>query len=496
MQYLLALDQGTTSSRAILFDRDGDIVGVAQKEFPQHFPQPGWVEQDPEDIWQTQLQVAERVLTEAGVNRSEIAGIGIANQRETTLIWDRESGKPIHRAIVWQDRRTAEACRGYREQGHADTVRERTGLVIDPYLAATKIQWILNHVEGASAQAEKGSLAFGTVDTWLLWKLTGGRVHATDATNASRTLLCNLRSGQWDMEMIRLFDIPAKLLPTIRDTSGHFGEVQCGSSLDGLPILAMAGDQHAALYGQACFTPGMAKSTYGTGCFILMHTGDEPHLSRHNLLSTVAWQIKGKREYALEGSVFIGGAVVQWLRDQLGIITSASQVETLAGEVEDAGGIYFVPAFAGLGAPHWDASARGLVIGMTRGTNKSHLARAALEAIAFQCGDVLDTMLKDADVPLTELRVDGGAVENNLLMQFQADLIQVPVIRPEVTETTALGAAALAGLAADIWPSKEALAERWKIDRRFEPKLPKEAAQDLRRGWRKALERAKNWDSA
>lgn len=495
MQYILALDQGTTSSRAILFDKRGDIAGMAQRELPQHFPQPGWVEQDPLDIWNTQRQVAEQVLREAGAVPREITAIGIANQRETTVIWERATGRPIYRAIVWQDRRTSEACEALRSAGYSETVRDRTGLVIDPYLAATKIRWILENVPGARDRAERGELAFGTVDTWLLWNLTGGKEHATDASNASRTLLCDLRTGQWDLEMLRLFDVPARLLPTIRDTSGPFGSVSCGSVLDGLPILAMAGDQHAALYGQACFSPGMTKSTYGTGCFILMQTGAEPRPSRHHLLSTVAWQIDGKREYALEGSVFIGGAVVQWLRDQMEMIRHADEIEALAERVPDSGGVYFVPAFAGLGAPHWDASARGLIIGMTRGTNRSHLARAALDAIAYQCSDVIETMREETGLPIGELRVDGGAVENNLLMQVQADLMQVPVLRPEITETTALGAAGLAGRAAGFWPSPEDLAARWMINRRFEPQSTAEAAAARRNGWRRALERAKHWDS-
>ena len=495
MQYILALDQGTTSSRAILFDKKGDIAGIAQRELPQHFPQPGWVEQDPLDIWNTQRQVAEQVLQEAGAVPREITAIGIANQRETTVIWERSTGRPIYRAIVWQDRRTAEACEALRAAGYSESVRERTGLVIDPYLAATKIRWILENVPGARERAERGELAFGTIDSWLLWNLTGGKEHATDGSNASRTLLCDLRTGQWDLEMLRLFDVPARLLPTIRDTSGSFGSVSCGSILDGLPILAMAGDQHAALYGQACFSPGMTKCTYGTGCFILMHTGSEPRPSHHHLLSTVAWQIDGKREYALEGSVFIGGAVVQWLRDQMEMIRHADEIEALAEQVPDSGGVYFVPAFAGLGAPHWDASARGLIIGMTRGTNRSHLARAALEAIAYQCSDVIETMRDETGLPIGELRVDGGAVENNLLMQSQADLMQVPVIRPEVTETTALGAAGLAGRAAGFWSRPEELAARWTVNRRFEPQCTAERAVARRNDWRRALERAKHWDA-
>lgn len=496
MRYILALDQGTTSSRAILFDRHGSIAGVSQRELPMRFPRSGWVEQDPREIWQTQLQVAEQVLHVVGADVREIAGIGIANQRETTVLWDRATGAPVHPAIVWQDRRTAEDCHSLVEQGLGDRVRAHTGLVIDPYFSGTKLSWLLRHVSGARERAERGELAFGTVDSWLLWNLTGGRVHATDATNASRTLLSNLRTGGWDPVMLQTFGVPAAILPEIRDTSGKFGEVRCGSVLDGLPILAMAGDQHAALFGQACFAPGMAKSTYGTGCFILLYTGDRVVDSRHDLLSTLAWQIDGKRAYALEGSVFIGGAVVQWLRDQMGIIDHASEIEALANEVPDSGGLYFIPAFAGLGAPHWDASARGLLIGMTRGTTKAHLARAALESIAYQCSDVLETMRRETPFPLRDLRVDGGAVENNLLMQFQADLMQTPVVRPEVTETTALGAAGLAGLAARFWSGIDAFAQEWSVNRTFEPSIEAERAQALRAGWTRALERCKHWEEA
>lgn len=494
MRYILALDQGTTVSRAILFDESGGVAGVAQREVPRYFPVPGRVEQDPANLWHTQLQVAEQVLHNVGASRTEVVGIGISNQRETTIIWERATGKPVHRAIVWQDRRTAEACAELRARGHGDLVRDRTGLVIDPYLAATKIRWILDNVTGARKRAEKGELAFGTVDSWLLWNLTGGKVHATDPTNASRTLLYNLEAGEWDFEMLKLFDIPAKLLPQIRDTSGHFAEVDCGSSLDGLPVLAMVGDQHAALFGQACFQPGMTKGTYGTGCFILMYTGSKPLRSRHRLLSTLAWQINGKREYALEGSVFVGGAVVRWLRDRIGVIEDAREIETLAAGVDNAGGVYFVPAFAGLGAPHWDAEARGLIIGLTESTGRAHLARAALEAIAYQCSDVLQTMREDSGLPIPELRVDGGAVENDLIMQFQADLMQVPVLRPEMAATAALGAAGLAGLAVGVWASREAFAAQWELNRRFEPECSPEEAAERQAGWQRALERAKGWN--
>lgn len=495
MRYLLALDQGTTSSRAILFDREGTIVAVANREIARHFPRPGWVEQDPVEIWKSQLQVAEQVVNDVGADLREIAGIGIANQRETTLLWDRASGTPLHPAIVWQDRRTADVCARLRAAGHADRVRAHTGLVIDPYFSGTKLAWLLDSVQGARARAERGELAFGTVDSWLLWNLTGGAVHATDASNASRTLLANLRTGDWDLAMLALFGIPTRVLPKIRNSSGSFGTVRCGSVLDGLPILAMAGDQHAALFGQACLEPGMAKGTYGTGCFLLMNVGAEPVDSRHQLLSTVAWQIDGHRTYALEGSVFIGGAVVQWLRDQLGMIADASEIEALAAEAPDSGGVYFVPAFAGLGAPHWDASARGLLIGLTGGSGRPQIARAALEAIAFQCGDVLETMRAEAPFPLSEFRVDGGAVENDLLMQFQADVMQVAVLRPEVAETTAFGAAGLAGLAAKFWTSQEEFAQQWVLNRRFEPRIDGPAADRLLAGWRRALERCKHWEA-
>jgi len=494
MKHVLALDQGTTSSRAIAFDRRGRICGSAQFEFAQHFPKPGWVEHEPEDLWETTRRAALAAMRAARVTRRDIAAIGITNQRETTLVWDRKTGKPIHRAIVWQDRRTAAHCAELRAGGHAKRVRNRTGLVLDPYFSGTKIAWLLDHVKGARKRANAGALAFGTVDTWLLWKLTGGTVHATDATNASRTMLANLRSGDWDNVMLKLLGVPRAILPEIRDSSGTFGEVTSIPELRGVPVCGIAGDQHAALFGQACFKPGMAKNTYGTGCFMLMHTGGKPVHSRNRLLTTPAWRIGGRTEYALEGSVFIGGAVVQWLRDGLGIIRKSSEVEALARKVDDNGGIYLVPAFTGLGAPHWDASARGLVAGITRGTSAAHFARAALESIALQVGDLIAAMEDDSGIPLAELRVDGGAAVNTLLMQFQADLLGSTVVRPKVIETTALGAAYLAGLSAGVWKSREEIASLWARDRAFRSRRARrKELESIRAGWRAALERAKGW---
>ncbi|HEY5552964.1 MAG TPA: glycerol kinase GlpK [Opitutaceae bacterium] len=494
MKHVLALDQGTTSSRAIVFDRRGRAVGSAQHEFAQHFPKPGWVEHEPEDLWRTTRAAAIGAMRAAGVTRRDIAAVGITNQRETTVVWDRKTGRPIHRAIVWQDRRTAAHCASLRAAGHARRVRARTGLVLDPYFSGTKIAWLLDHVRGARTRARDGRLAFGTVDTWLLWKLTGGTVHATDATNASRTLLANLRTGDWDDSMLRLLKVPRAILPEIRDSSGTFGEVTAVPELRGVPVCGIAGDQHAALFGQACFEAGMAKNTYGTGCFMLMHTGDKPVASRNRLLTTPAWRIGGRTEYALEGSVFIGGAVVQWLRDGLGLVKKSSEIEALARKVPDNGGVYLVPAFTGLGAPHWDASARGLIAGITRGTTAAHFARAALESIALQVADLIAAMESDSGIPLAELRVDGGASVNPLLMQFQADLLGTAVVRPKVVETTALGAAYFAGLAAGVWESRDEIASLWKRDRAFKPR--REHSKELnaiRAGWRAALERAKGW---
>lgn len=494
MKCILALDQGTTSSRAILFDHAGSVIGVAQKEFPQLFPKPGWVEHDPAALWSSQWEVAQAVLEKTGTAPGDVAAIGITNQRETTLLWDRKTGRPIHNAIVWQDRRTAGHCDTLRKRGLAAKIRRKTGLVIDAYFSATKIAWLLKNVPGARAKARRGELAFGTVDTWLVWNLTGGRAHVTDATNASRTLLYNLRTGDWDDELLELFDIPRSILPEIRSSSEIYGEAILGSVP--VPIAGIAGDQQAALFGQVCHSPGLVKNTYGTGCFLLMNTGTKPITSRNHLLTTVAWHVGKEREFALEGSVFIAGAAVQWLRDGLGIIRASSEVESLAASVPDNGGVYLVPAFAGLGAPHWDPYARGLLAGITRGTNAGHIARATLEGIAYQVADVLNAMQKDAGIQLRELRVDGGAAANNLLMQFQADLLGVPVVRPKVTETTALGAAYLAGLAVGFWKDRAEIARQWQVDRRFKPALTKARRTALMEGWNKALGRSRGWVEA
>lgn len=490
---ILALDQGTTSSRAIVFDDEARILAVAQKEFPQYFPQPGWVEHDAEEIWSSQLAVARAALRKAKLSASDIAGIGITNQRETTLLWDRRTGKPIHNAIVWQDRRTAEHCASLQRSHQAAEFRHRTGLVIDSYFSATKIAWLLKHVPGARELAKAGQLAFGTMDSWLLWKLTGGRVHATDLTNASRTMLCNIHEGTWDTELLRALRIPASILPEIRSSSEIYAETDRSLLGASIPVAGIAGDQQAALFGQHCTRPGMVKNTYGTGCFMLMNTGTRPKASSRQLLTTVAWKIGDVTEYALEGSVFTAGALVQWLRDGLKIIRRSSDVETLANTVPDNGGVYVVPAFAGLGAPHWDPWARGLIAGLTRGSHSGHIARAALESIAYQVADVLEAMKLDSGIRISSLRVDGGAAVNNTLMQFQADLLGVPVIRPAVFETTALGAACLAGLATGVWKSSDDLASQWKIDRIFEPQLKKSQVDALKAGWNKALERSRAW---
>ncbi len=485
MSHILSLDQGTTSSRAIVFDQSGSIIAVAQKEFPQIFPKPGWVEHDPTAIWSTQFGVAAEVLKKAHLKASDIAAIGITNQRETTVIWDRETGKPIHNAIVWQDRRTASDCDRLREAGQADLIAQKTGLVLDAYFSATKILWILDHVKGARAKAEAGKLAFGTIDTWLLWNLTEGRVHATDPSNAARTMLYDIRRGTWDEELLELFDIPASLLPEVRDSSEIYGTTK---SLGGeIPVAGIAGDQQAALFGQACTKPGMAKNTYGTGCFMLMNTGESPVVSQNRLLTTVAWRIGGRTEYALEGSIFIAGAVVQWLRDGLGLIRQASDIEALAASVPDTGGVHLVPAFAGLGAPYWDGHARGTITGLTRGTTAAHLARAALEGIALQTVDVLGAMQADSKIRLKELRADGGAAANNLLMQMQSDFAGVPVVRPAVTETTALGAAYLAGLAVGFWKNRAEIAAQWGVDTRFEPKTKPAERKKALAAWRSAI---------
>jgi glycerol kinase len=496
MAYILALDQGTTSSRAILFDSSGSIRQVAQKEFRQIFPQAGWVEHDPAEIWSSQLDVAVEALAQAGVPASSVSAIGITNQRETTFVWDRSTGKPVYNAIVWQDRRTAAQCDELRRSGAEKEIQARTGLIIDPYFSGTKLRWILDNVPGAEEAARKGRLAFGTADTWLIWNLTGGAVHATDPSNASRTLLFNIHTGDWDDELLKLLRIPRAVLPEVRPSSGSFGAVRHPAFASGIPIGGVAGDQQAALFGQACFDPGVTKNTYGTGCFMLMQTGEKPVASQQRLLTTVAWKAGGKLEYALEGSVFIGGAVVQWLRDGLRIIDSALEVEALAASVPDSGGVFLVPAFAGLGAPHWDAYARGAMVGITRGTNRGHIARAALEAIAFQVADLVSAMETDSGIRLEELRVDGGAARNDLLLQFQADLVGVPVIRPEITETTALGAAYLAGLAVGVYPDREVIARQWKVERRFEPAMTRSRVAEMRGQWDRAVERARNWETA
>lgn len=493
MPHVLALDQGTTSSRALVFDETGSIVSLVQLEFQQIFPAPGWVEHNPQEIWDTQLAVAQRALAEAGLTAGDVAAIGITNQRETTVVWDRGTGLPLANAIVWQDRRTAETCDRLKRDGFEPLFRERTGLVLDPYFSGTKLAWLLETVPGARKAAREGRIAFGTIDTWLLWKLTGGALHATDVTNASRTLLWNLHTGEWDEELLGILGIPREVLPEVRGSSEVYAETAVFGGA--VPVAGVAGDQQAALFGQACLRPGMAKSTYGTGCFLLMNTGDQPIHSQHELLTTPAWKIGGTTEYALEGSVFVGGAVVQWLRDELGIIRSSAEVEALAASVPDAGGLVLVPAFTGLGAPHWDPYARGALLGITRGTTAAHIARAALEGIAFQVADVLSAMEADSGVPVAELRVDGGAAANNLLMQLQADITGVPVVRAKVQETTALGAAYLAGLAVGVWKGTEEITARWQAERRFEPAMDPDQAARLRERWSRAVERAKGWEA-
>jgi len=491
-RWILALDQGTTSSRAILFDHEANIVALAQQEFAQHFPQPGWVEHDPREIWSTQAATLHEVLRSLGATPRDIAAIGITNQRETTVLWDRLSGEPVAPAIVWQDRRTADTCAALRAAGHEPEVSRRTGLLLDPYFSGTKLAWLLEQVPGARARAERGELCFGTIDSWLAFKLSGGQHHVTDVTNASRTLLLGL-NGQWDEWMLQLLRIPPAVLPRLLPSSF---EVGIRVPLEGVevPLTALAGDQQAALFGQACLQPGMAKNTYGTGCFMLMHTGDSPLASRHRLLTTLACSTASPRQqYALEGSVFVGGAVIQWLRDGLGLVKSSAEIEALANSVDDHGGVYVVPAFAGLGSPHWDPFARGTILGITRGTSRGHIARAATEAIAFQSAELLLAMQQDAAAPLRELRVDGGAARNNSLMQFQADLLGVPVIRPAVTETTALGAAYLAGLAVGYWSSAEEITARWRIERRFEPLMGRDQAAARMHEWSRAVQRSLSW---
>jgi glycerol kinase len=493
MPYIIALDQGTTSSRAIVFDHDASIVAVGQREFPQIFPQPGWVEHDPGEIWATQMAVTTEALGRAHLRPRDIAAIGITNQRETTVVWDRETGEPVYNAIVWQDRRTADFCDRLKRDGHEEFIRERTGLVVDAYFSGSKIAWILDNVPGARARAEAGKLAFGTIDSWLVWQLTSDATHITDVTNASRTMLFNIDTLKWDDDLLKLLRIPASMLPEVRASSEVYGRVSTTLGAAGVPIAGIAGDQQAALFGQMCVSSGLTKNTYGTGCFLLQNTGERPAVSRNRLLSTVAWQVGGKTNYALEGSVFIGGAVVQWLRDGLGIIRQSSDVEALAMSVPDSGGVYLVPAFAGLGAPHWDPYARGTIVGITRGTTAAHIARAAVESIAFQVADLLDATRDDSGIDLAELRVDGGAAANDHLLQFQADMLGATVVRPKVTETTALGAAYLAGLAVGFWDSTEALAKHWQVDRRFEPSIQPAVAAARRAEWRQALNRSKSW---
>ncbi|MEW6127614.1 MAG: glycerol kinase GlpK [Acidobacteriota bacterium] len=492
--YILALDQGTTSSRAILFDHTGKPAGIAQHEFEQIYPQPGWVEHNPAEIWSSQLDAAQKVLSENNLKPDQIAAIGITNQRETTIIWNRETGEPIYNAIVWQCRRTAEDCEKLKTDGLAQLFQDRTGLVLDAYFSGTKVKWILDNVAGARELAVKGKLAFGTVDSWLIWKLTGGRVHATDPSNASRTLLYNIKTNDWDDELLKILNVPREVLPHVTPSSAIIGETDPAFFGRAIPIAGNAGDQQAALFGQVCTRQGMSKNTYGTGCFMLLNTGTQPVKSKNNLLTTVAWKIGDEAtEYALEGSVFIAGAAVQWLRDGLKIISDASETEALATSVADNGGVYLVPAFVGLGAPHWDQFARGIIAGLTRGSTREHLVRAALESICYQTYDVLDCMHDDSGIALSELRVDGGAVRNNFLMQFQADILGIPVVRPANAETTAAGAAFLAGLAVDYWTSVEELDAMWARDKVFEPQMSDDMRQTLLAGWHRAIERASNW---
>jgi glycerol kinase len=493
VKYVLALDQGTTSSRALLFDEEGSIRAVAQLEFDQIFPRPGWVEHNPEQIVSSQIAVASQALAKAGASAADVAAIGIANQRETTIIWNRETGEPVHNAIVWQDRRTADFCEQLRKDGHTSVIQQRTGLLIDAYFSASKIAWILDNVSGARSLAEAGKLAFGTVDSWLIWKLTQGKVHATDVSNASRTMVFNIHSLEWDRELLDLLRIPLAIMPAVRSSSEIYGEIRGVTGAENIPIAGIAGDQQAALFGQQCRQPGMTKNTYGTGCFMLQNTGKRAVPSSNQLVTTVAWKIKDTTEYALEGSVFVGGAVVQWLRDGLGVIRNSQEVEPLAKSVPDNGGVYFVPAFVGLGAPHWDSYARGSIFGITRGTTIGHIARAAVESIAYQVADLLDAMRRDSGDAVKEMRVDGGAAANDSLMQFQADILGVPVVRPAVTESTAMGAAYLAGLAVGFWRSGlEALAAA--KSRRFEPQMPSSQAQSLCDRWNEAVSRSKAWD--
>ncbi len=491
-KFILALDQGTTSSRAIVFDHNGLPVTVAQKEFTQFFPSPGMVEHDPAEIWSTQVGVAMEAITKAGIDSKDIAAIGITNQRETTVVWNRKTGKPVHNAIVWQDRRTAGYCDQLKNDGHARMFQEKTGLIIDSYFSATKVRWILDNVKGARDMASRGELAFGTIDTWLIWNLTKGKLHVTDVTNASRTMLFNINSLKWDEDLLKLLDIPVSILPEVKSSSEVYGET-AGNFSTSIPIAGIAGDQQAALFGQMCIDPGMVKNTYGTGCFMVMNIGNKPIESKSRLLTTIAWQVGGKTDYALEGSIFIGGAVVQWLRDSLGIIKKSTDVEKLAAKVASSEGVYFVPAFAGLGAPYWNQHARGTITGLTRGSTAAHIARAALDSIAYQTLEVLLAMNKDSGIDIFELRVDGGATVNNNLMQFQSDLLQANVVRPQITETTALGAAYLAGLAVNYWSDVKEIKQQWQVDKIFYPAIGGEETGELIAGWKRAVKAAEVW---
>lgn len=492
-KYILAFDQGTTSSRAIVFDHNGSIISVAQKEFTQIFPKPGWVEHDANEIWSTQLGVATEAIAKANIDANEIAAIGITNQRETTVVWERATGKPIYNAIVWQDRRTADFCNELKQSGKDKLIQEKTGLIVDAYFSATKIRWILDNVEGAREKANNGELCFGTIDTWLLWNLTKGQIHATDVSNASRTMLCNIHTLQWDGELQEILNVPGNMLPQIRSSSEVYGYAENVLADSKIPIAGIAGDQQSALFGQMCVSDGMVKNTYGTGCFMLMNTGEKPIASNSGLLTTVAWKVNGITNYALEGSVFIAGAVVQWLRDSLGVIKTSPEVEDLSGKVSDSEGVYFVPAFAGLGTPHWNQHARGTIVGLTRGSSDAHIARAALDSIAFQTMDVLKAMEMDSGISIKELRVDGGATINNGLMQFQSDILNTKVVRPVITETTALGAAYLAGLAVSFWANIEEIQSQWQVDKTFSPEMEAEKRTKLSKDWQRAVNAAKAW---
>jgi len=494
-KYVIALDQGTTSSRAIIFDKNGYTVGMSQREFTQIYPETGWVEHDPMEIWATQSSVLTEVLAKTGVKPEEVASIGITNQRETTVVWDKKTGNPIYNAIVWQCRRTASICDQLKEEGHEEYIRKNTGLVVDAYFSGTKVKWILDNIEGAREKAEKGELLFGTVDTWLVWKLTNGKVHVTDYTNASRTMLFNIKTLEWDEKLLEILDVPKSMLPEVKNSSEVYGYANLGGKGGfRIPIAGIAGDQQSALFGQACFNPGEAKNTYGTGCFLLMNTGKKMVESKNGLLTTIAIGIDGKVEYALEGSVFVGGASIQWLRDEMGLLKDAADSEYFAQKVEDSNGVYVVPAFVGLGSPYWDMYARGCIVGLTRGANRNHIIRATLESIAYQSKDLIEAMQEDSGIKLAALKVDGGAVANNFLMQFQSDILDTKVLRPKITETTALGAAYLAGLAVGFWDDKKEITERWAIDREYRPNLDEETRVKSYKGWKKAVTRAQAWE--